>query len=574
MNMQSRNPYAHEYGEERRLTSRQLRQVKWLIIALILLFGVVMSVAQTGLQDLNFQAQSEFQPSIKDAIKFSDLPEIGDSVKRITGLSYPIASVPMFPKYQVQPIEPARMKDEPLNRLYHSLLKVGYGPLYNMPYGELWMGSTRSRENSYGAHFRHLSSSATLKDAGFSGFSENGFDLAGKKFYRKHTLGGLFNFQQNGVHYYGYDANAFSIPRERIRQNYQLIEPRITFTSHHADSSHMNNRVELGFYNLKNLHSEAENNIRFDGTGNLFLNREKLNVGLLADYYNHKQSDDTLNDFILSLSPSFEAGGKKWKADVGITATLDNWDDGARFYFYPLLNVHYDIYESMVIPYAGVTGGLIKNSLRRLSSENPFIDTTLNYQNTDKRYDLFAGLRGNLSSLTSYDAKVSYARYNRLHFYLIDYENSPLFNRFNVLYDDATVLTVTGQLKYQLREKINVAARGNYYMYQTSSLVRAYHRPEYDFTFTTVYNIKSKFILRAELYVMGDQWTLTRADNLSKHKQIPGWADVNLEGEYRYSKMLGFFLRFNNISNQRYYRWERYPVQRLGFMAGLSFVPF
>jgi outer membrane receptor protein involved in Fe transport len=59
-----------------------------------------------------------------------------------------------------------------------------------------------------------------------------------------------------------------------------------------------------------------------------------------------------------------------------------------------------------------------------------------------------------------------------------------------------------------------------------------------------------------------------------KPKLLNGWGDMNLEAEYRYSKMLSFFARFNNIANQRYYRWERYPTQKLSFMIGLTFIPF
>jgi hypothetical protein len=554
--------------------SQPVKGLRILLLVLLVLFCIVASVAQTGLQDLNFQAQSEFQPTIKDAVKFSDLPEISDNVKRITNLTYQISSVPVSPKYEVQPIAPAKMKDEPLNRLYHSLLKVGYNPFYNMPYGEAWLGNTRSRESNYGIHLRHLSSSATLDNAGFSGFAENHADLNGKKFYKKHTLAGSLGLGRNDLHYYGYDPALNSLTREFTRQSYTLIEPRVMFTSHHADSSHMNNHVELGYYNLRNLHREAENNVRLDGTASLFINREKLNVRLVTDYYNHKQADDTLNNLIVSLSPSFEAGGRKWKADVGLTGTLDNWHSGTRFYFYPLINVHYDVYQNYVIPYAGVTGGLIKNSLRRLSNQNPFVDTTLDYVNTNKKFDIFGGLRGNLSSKTSYDARVSYANYQNMHFFVTDYSGNALYNRFDVVYDNATVLNIAGELRYQLREKFNVSVRGNYYMYTTDTLTRAYHKPDYDAAVTAVYNLKSKFIVRSEIYLMGDQWALARSGDVLTPRQIPAWVDLNLELEYRYSKMLGFFVRANNLSNQRYFRWERYPMQQFGLMAGLSFVPF
>jgi hypothetical protein len=311
----------------------------------------------------------------------------------------------------------------------------------------------------------------------------------------------------------------------------------------------------------------------------MFINKEKLNVNFLADFYNHKQSHDTLNDLIVSINPSFEANGKKWHADLGLTGTVDNFKGSTRFYFFPQLNVHYDIYESMVIPYAGVNGGLVKNSFRKLSQENPFLDTTFAYTNTNNKYNGFIGLRGRLSSKTSYDAKVTYGQYDSLNFFVMNYSGTNLvYNRFNVVYDNTSILTLNGQLKYQLQEKINIIAKGNYYIYKTKNLVRAYHRPDFDLTLSGIYNLQSKFIVRADLFFIGKQWALTQTipgdKNSITPKQLKGYADINLEGEYRYSKMLSFFLRLNNIANQRYYRWERYPSQRFNFMLGLSFVPF
>ena len=57
-------------------------------------------------------------------------------------------------------------------------------------------------------------------------------------------------------------------------------------------------------------------------------------------------------------------------------------------------------------------------------------------------------------------------------------------------------------------------------------------------------------------------------------KLLTGIVDANLGAEYRYSKMLSFFVNINNIANTRYYRWEKYPNQRFNLMAGLTFIPF
>ncbi len=579
--MSSGNTYGQEeMNASPLLSTKQKRQIEWIMIILMVFFYALATLAQTGVNDVNYSVKSGFVPTIKDAFKYSDVPEIKDSVKRIDNIKYGITSVPVMAKYEAQTIEAGKLQNEPLNKLYNSLLKLGYSPFYNMPYAEFWVANTRSKESSYGAHLKHFSSTTHLKGVGYGGFSDNAINVFGKRFYKKHTLSGDLNYERNVVHYYGYDTSMNKLDDKKYtRQRYQLFEPKIQLLSHYTDSTHINHNIQLSYYNLQNLYRESENNVKLNAFGTMYVNKEKLHVNFLTDYYNHKQANDTVNDLIMSLNPSIEANGKKWHADIGLTGTLDNFKSSTHFYFYPQLNLHYDIYESMVIPYAGVNGGLIKNSMRSLTRENAFVDTTINCNNTSNKYTLFGGLRGNLSSSTSYDAKVSYAQYDNLHFFVMDYYGSnQIYNQFKVLYDDASILTVSGQLKYQMKEKLNIIGKGNYYIYKTKNLTRAYHKPDFDLTASAIYNLQSKIILRADLFFMGKQWALTQLDdgtNISyKPKQINGWADLNLEAEYRYSKMLSFFARINNIANQRYYRWERYPSQRFNFMIGLTFVPF
>lgn len=563
-----------------RLQKKHKRKLEWILIVLIVFGYVGVALSQTGINDINYGVKSDFEPTIKDAFKFSDLPEIKDSVKKMENLKYGITSIPLFPKYEALPIAAAKMQNEPLSKLYHSLLKVGYGPIYNMPYGEFWIANTRNRELSYGAHVKHFSGTPQLQDVGYGGFSDNVLNVFGKKMYKKHSLKGDFNYERNVVHYYGYNTTLNQLEKDYTKQRYQLFEPKLQLQSHYTDSTHVNHDIKLAYYNLQNLNWEEENNIKLNANGSMFLNKEKLNVNFLTDFYNHKQNNDTLNNLIIGINPSFEANGKKWHADIGLGATIDNFKNKTRFYFYPQMNVNFNVYENMLVPYAGVNGGLIKNSFRSLSRENPFVDTTLRYANTNNKYNAFVGLMGNLSSNTSYDAKVSYGQYDSLHYFVIDYSGpNQLYNHFDILYDNTSLVTVSGELKHQLKEKINLIAKGNYYLYKPKNLTRAYHKPDFDLTFSGIYNLQSKVILRADIMILGKQWALTQvadtANTVSlRPKRLNGYVDANLEAEYRYSKMLSFFVRLNNIANQRYYRWENYPSQRFNAMIGLSFVPF
>jgi hypothetical protein len=576
----ARNPLTSSTADKTNCIYRLITGVNKIFLILIFFIGFTgLCFSQNALNEINYTAESKFVPTIKDARKFSDLPEIKDSVKRITDIKYGITSSPLFPKYKVQTIDPAKIQNEPLPKLYHSLLKIGYGPIYNMPYGEFWIGNTRSRDKNFGAHLKHFSSTTHLRNAGYGAFSDNAVNIYGKQFYKKHTLSGDLNYDRSLVHYYGYDTSINKVKNDYTKQRYQIFEPKVRLQSHYTDSSHFNHDIQLSYYNLQNLHREEENNFKLNALGSMFIQKEKLNIDLFTDFYNHRQSNDTLNNFIASLHPSFEAGGTQWHADIGLTGTLDHFKGQTRFYVYPKLNVQYDVFESVVIPYAGLTGGLIKNSFRSLSRENPFIDTTIRYTNTNNKYNAFAGLKGNLSSSTSYDAKVTYSQHDSMYFYVIDY-NSPvqMHNHFNVIYDNSSLLTVSGQMKYQFKEKIVLIGKGTYYMWRPKNLTRAYHKPDFDLTFSAIYNLQSKIIVRADLFLMGNQWALNRISDqgitVPNPIQVKGWADFNLEAEYRYSKMLSFFTRLSNLANQRYYRWERYPTQKFNFMIGLTFVPF
>ena len=556
------------------------KMLRWFFVLALLVGYVAAVVSQTNMNDINFQAESEFQPTIKDAVKFSDIPEIRDTVKRINNSTYGIASNPLFPKYEVAPISPAKMQNEPLSKLYRSLLKIGYGPIYNMPYGEAWINSLRSRDMSYGGHYKHFSSMSHLKETGYSGFSDNEAEIFGKKFYKKHTLSGEFNYKRNVVHYYGFDTTLNHITdKDFTKQRFQLFEPVVQLQSHYTDSSKINHNIRLAYYNLTDFYNAAENNIKLNTDLRTFINKEHFHLNILADYYNHKKPKDTINDFIFTLNPYFEAHGKKWHADLGLTVTMDMFEKN-KFYFYPQLNAQYDIYESVIVPYAGVSGGLMKNSFRSLSVENPFIDPQVNYANTHNKYNIFGGLKGNLSSNTYYDVKVSYSDYENMHFFVIDYDELTLMdNKFKVIYDNTTLLNVSGQVKYQYKEKIHFIAKGNYYLYTPKNLERAYHKPDYDITLSAIYNLKSKIIIKGDVFVIGNQWALTKTGEsegfiTTEPKLLNSLVDANLGAEYRYSKMLSFFVKFNNIANMRYQRWEKYPTQRFNLMIGLSFVPF
>lgn len=153
-----------------------------------------------------------------------------------------------------------------------------------------------------------------------------------------------------------------------------------------------------------------------------------------------------------------------------------------------------------------------------------------------------------------------------------------LKNKFNVIYDDAELLTVTGQVSYQEREKLRLILRGEYFNYTMKNELRAWYQPQLKLSLGANYNLKDKIVVKADLFYLDEQYaklviedeTGLTADRVEAEK-LKGLFDANIGIEYRYTKKLGFFLNFNNVASVRYYRYQNYPTQKFCVMAGLSY---
>jgi hypothetical protein len=558
-------------------------------ILLTALIGVASKgVSQNSLGELTFTNESNFTPTIKDAaLKQTDQPEIIDTVKKLSNVTYSTPGIPFKTTYQTSQIEPAKMVNEPLSKLYQSLLKVGMGN-YTMPFVDFFLNSLRNKDMAWGVRYNHLSSYAKFTDKGRTDFSDDNASIYGKKFYKKHTLSADFNYSRNSMHYYGFTDSLKNDNGNLYKQFFQTFEGKLRLQSHYGDTAgKINHDIHVNYSNYGDHYNTSENNIFGSALLNAKVNKENFNMLVSADYCSLHATHDTVNNLIVKLNPYFMAGGEKWKGDIGVEAVLDNFNTtGTKYYFYPRLNIYYDVYQSIIIPYAGLDGGLTKNSYRSLSSVNPFVLNNLSYNNTDNALSAFGGLRGAISSKLSYDVKVLYGRYNNMAYFLADYNartDNAFANRYKVVYMNTNYTNVNAQVKYQFKEKLNFVAKGNYYGYTIindtgATKSKPWHKPNYDITLSANYNLKSKIILKADVFVIGAQWAqqqvIVNNAKLQQAVQLPGIVDMNLGAEYRYTKMLSFWASFNNIGNFRYYRWDKYPTQRFNFMVGLSFTPF
>jgi hypothetical protein len=122
-----------------------------------------------------------FDPVVNEAYKINEKPQTFDTKFEIPPFQYE-KTTKQFPTTMVfEQIKPAKVKGEPLTKLYNSHIKAGVGTYFTSLL-DLSYTQTRSKNFIYSTHYRHNSSLGQIKDYGNSTFANNDLDLYAKKY--------------------------------------------------------------------------------------------------------------------------------------------------------------------------------------------------------------------------------------------------------------------------------------------------------------------------------------------------------------------------------------------------------
>ncbi len=561
-----------------------MKKITSILFTGLFLAGVnLFAQTKESLPEMEFEHTKPSDRATKNAIKISENPEVVDDTLVISPLNYTILKKQEKPEYKVEKIKPAKIVDEPLKKLYKHYAKVGFGN-YTSPLVEFSMSNLRNKDYAGSVYLKHYSMNGKLKEVGPPQFSDNELVLDGKKFFKEFTLNGNLAYKRNVVHYYGFNIDSFpgdTLPylwqKGAIKQRFSFIGTSVDLTSSELRPSKWLQKIGIDYYNYQDKFGTTEN--KFGLMTNLVKDVSKKSDVLIdvgVDYYNEKMTVHGGNNFIPRLRAAFVTSGKTWKLKVGLGTALDVTDSLTKGFIYPQVDFQYSLVEDIFYFYAGANGDLQRNSFRNLTTENPFIASDIALKNSNLQAKLFAGLRGAFSSKMTFNAFVSQSFIDHMPYYVNQIDTGSVAgNVFDVVYDKTSLLTVGGDLGFQVSEKLMLNASAFYNFYAMDKQLQPWHRPAITGKFTGKYNLKDKIIISADVYYLGPQFGRTYTqDTLGvityDDVKIKHLIDVNLGVEYRYNQRFSAFVNFNNIASYRYYRWSQYPSQRFNFMVGLT----
>ena len=569
-----------------------------IIIALFLIGQTTLLFAQENTLDKEVKVVKPYDPTISDAFKINILPQIIDTLQINPSFDYSIESKQIKTEFKVEPIKPATMVGEPLNKIYKSYIKGAIGNYYS-PMLEVYYNSLRSKETAYGIIAKHQSSHGSIKnvngDKVYAGFSDNLIDLFGKKFYPNEILYGGLSFSRNTTYFYGLDKqvlgstffDAGGLEKEDLtNQRFSTLTGNVGYKTNYVDTALINYNANLKYNYFNDRYENSENSFNFKAAGSTIFNTEYLGANLDFDYYNHNSLSDTINTIYTQLNPWIGRFGKQFKVKLGLNAALVSANSDTKYYFYPNVYLDYKIVDNFIIPYIGYEGNYQVNNFMRMANENAFIRPNLVTEGTNNKMKIFLGIKGNMSSRMSYNIQGMYRQVDNMHFFVNrkvgvnvfetstdTLQNFFAWKDFEVVYDDVRIISFNGDISYAQSEKLNLVLKGEYLQYTMDKELKPWHMPEYKFSLTANYNLREKIVLNVDLFSLSNRYAKTYNLLTGKEgvKELGNVVDANLGIEYRYTKLLSAFININNIAAQRYYKWNNYPMQGFNVMLGLSY---
>jgi len=518
-----------------------------------------------------------YQPFLKDAFKIKDNPSIDDTGKVTPNLNYTFLNKQIPVDFTINPIAAAKVKGEPLVKLYGGYAKVGFGtnttPLVNFYYN-----AKRSKTFNYGFTGKHFSSKG-ITGNNYSGYSDNHLGVFGKRILKDFSLYSKVNFDRNVIHYYGFPSENTTIitNSDAIKQEVNTLSAVASLIRNYTDTTQFDYNFDINYHYLTDINKVTENNVVINGNLSKYHKRELYEIGIKTNYNKLENLVPKNENLMIGVSPQISTIAEKWSFKIGLGLYMNSYSK-ATYHFYPQAEFKYNIADNIIIPYVGITGGLQPNNLIKFFNENSFINTnSIQVLNTNQKYNIYAGIRGSLTSNLSFNTSFSKQKLENLPLYVKDLTGFE--NKFIVAYDTLDLILLTGELSYNKLEKWKILLSGNYYGYTPKNEIKAWHRPDLKITLSGIYDLSDKIIVRADLFYIGTQYAktthLVTTNNIilstDAEEKLKELFDANLGFEYRYTKKLSAFINFKNMGSVKYQKWQDYPTQRFGVLGGLTY---
>lgn len=508
-----------------------------------------------------------YEAVLADALKVHPVPQLPTVQSDKKELIYTGINRMAPTSVVLAPLTPLRALPEPASNLGGGYIRLGGGN-YNTPLADIRYMSKRDPKFEYGIKARHFSSSGdlTIDSALFqhAAMSDNQLGVHGKRYLNKVYLYSAFDYDRQVRHFYGANRPV-EIPRDSIRQVFNRISGNLGLKSHEVEADQVGYGANFSFYSLSDRFEQRENNLRLDGELLIRNDANRLTFDFAIDFTNFADiAGFNQNRTLVYFQPRYQLQGLKFAVNAGLNLAMEAQGGVSQFRIYPHVDFSYLLNDVYMVAYGGITGNTERNSYQDMIRINPFVGLRPDIRNLNNRFQLYAGLKGSIDELTSYNVMLNFHRMGQAMFFLNDTSD---FSRLMPVYDSAANLTsLRAEINRKFGDKYALHANLDWRSYGLSNLAEPFMQPTFAMRVGGSYALQSKLRFTTEAVVYNGVAYLSPQGTTER---LNGVFDLNLGASYQYNDQFNVFLNLNNVTSARYFRWYNYPTYGFNILGGI-----
>lgn len=588
------------------------KQIRYIFPLLFVLISVK-SFAQQDTLTQEVEVTKAYKPTILDANKINDMPQIEDQEHQKPNFNYSIYSQPIFSTFSVNPLKAAVIAEAPKADHGYGLVRAGLGSYYR-PYGEVFFNNLNSRNSVFGIHARHLSSFGKIKleggDKVDAPFMENEVELFVKHLFQNSVLSVNADFDHDAFNYYGYPVDPVPDVLKDEDQKINFFGTKQAFSkgglqvglknpTARDDDPTFGFRFNYHYFGTKTGQREHYGKFVADITRPIGIGKGLLELGAVytqADRIMNSETNEigSRSQTWLFAKPAWQIGNETANLKIGVnTWFVMETDKDTEAKITPNIRANWAPVKEIINLYAGIDGEYISNHYSKIAYENPFVDPEHDVMNSFEMFRFYGGFDGKFSEKTNFKISAEYSIIDNQPFYFLNEEYwlaassnpAPLVvdNTFDVLFDHMDRLTLNAEIFHAASERTELMISGNYYHYKLEEQTDPWHMPAWDAKMELEYKITDQLSVAADVFLIGqrkaliieeaDPFSITSVEKTPVYKSnnLKTAFDLNVKGNYQVTGRFSVFAHLNNFGFQQYQRWLGYPVQSFNFLAGVSY---
>jgi hypothetical protein len=526
------------------------------------------------------QLEKEYNPSVREADKINQLPEIREPEAPKTQVQFSDYTL----NYSLSPYISNLQAQNYLSNFATSekrgYLNVGVSSLIDIN-GDVGYQILHSERDFLSIFASHRSSNSDVK------FLQNDEK---QKMKINDNLGGLnyihrFDkakfFADAQYTYSGFNNYSFNNVLPDLINN--LFKTQLAVAS--VNNEDINYKVSLGYslFDQKNdstviwtnWEGRTENRIladfdlhaHFSATGGVGL------AGSMKNYsYSKNPSLDLDNDYTtLAFNPYFTFDGGDWDVRLGVSANMQV-GDLEEFFIAPDIQFNWRPTDQFLL-YVLAEGGIKDNSSYNMFYENRYVNPSIRVLDSKTPINGTFGLNFLLLPNLEMGVFTGYKLTEDEHFFKNQgiLSTTYRYTSFSImsagmvpLYDKAETFKFGGLLKYAYQDIFHIGLNLSYYNWQVRELAHAWHKPNFVGDVNMGFKIPD-LPLRMDLV-----YRLEAGRKANEENNMKNINDLSLKASYDINNSFTVFAQANNLLFQRYDLWWGYPAQDFNIMGGIS----